>query len=364
MTKTTPHFNPTKEQQQEKNLKLTPISAFLSDYKAELGDGSKAYRGIESGFKAIDDMISGLDKFILLAGRSGAGKTTLALQLALGVAVKGTPVIIYSLEMSRSEIISKLVQIMASTMGNKLYQNTIDLEYNNPEIKKEYKEIIDNALDQLAKIGDHLYIKDAINGIPKIVAYSDEKKPKQGELPTIQQDVIEAKARHDADRVLVVIDSVQDVVDTVNGNQTQAEVEAVNRIVALQQSTDATILCTAQKNKTSINSNDPYGDIMGSMSFIHKPNTVLALETPREMICKTGKGKGKNGGLDKSQNKTISEIEQQAKAGGGKPMVLEQVKGRYTGVKNLGLTYYGAFGYFSDEIDQNYADLFESYDLK
>ena len=45
-------------------------------------------------------------------------------------------------------------------------------------------------------------------------------------------------------------------------------------------------------------------------------------------------------------------------------MVLEQVKGRYTGVKNLGLTYYGAFGYFSDEIDQNYADLFESYDLK
>ena len=125
MTKQT--FKPSKEQEREKTLQLTPVSAFLSDYNSELGDGSKDYRGIPSGFKAVDDMISGLDKFILLAGRSGAGKTTLALQLALGVAQQGTPVIIYSLEMSRSEIISKLVQVMASFMGNQLYLSTIDL---------------------------------------------------------------------------------------------------------------------------------------------------------------------------------------------------------------------------------------------
>lgn len=146
MTKTT--FKPSQEQEKEKTLKLTPINAFLSDYKAELGDGSKTYRGLETGFKAIDDMLSGLDKFILLAGRSGAGKTTLALQLALGVARKGTPVLIYSLEMNRSEIISKLVQAMASTMGNKLYLSTIDLEYNDPNIKAEYKNMIDDALDR------------------------------------------------------------------------------------------------------------------------------------------------------------------------------------------------------------------------
>lgn len=356
-------FEPTKEQEREKTLKLTPVNAFLSDYKAELGDGSKDYRGLESGFKAIDDMISGLDKFILLAGRSGAGKTTLALQLALGVARKGTPVIIYSLEMSRNEIISKLVQIMAYFMGNKLYLSTIDLEYNDPKLDKKYKGMIDDAIDALSVIGDHLYIRDGLNGIPKIVVYPNEKMPKQGELRTIQQDVEDAKAQHKTDKALVLIDSVQDIVDTANGNQTQAEVEAVNRIVALQQSTNATVLCTAQKNKTSINSNDPYGDIMGSMSFIHKPNTVLALETPREMLCKAGKGKGKNGGLDKSQNKDLNEIEKSAKEGGGKPMVLEQVKGRFTGVKNLGLTFFGAYGYYTDEIDQNYNDFFESYDL-
>lgn len=361
MTKKT--FEPTKEQEREKTLKLTPINAFLSDYKAELGDGSKDYRGLETGFKAIDDMLSGLDKFILLAGRSGAGKTTLALQLALGVALKGIPVLIYSLEMSRNEIISKLVQIMASIMGNQLYQDTIDLKYNNPELDRKLKGMIDDALDQLAKIGDHIYIRDAVNGVPKVIAYSDEKQPKVGEVKTIQQDVVEAKARHKTDKVLVLIDSVQDVVEATNGNQTQAEVEAINRIVALQQNTDATVLCTSQKNKGSINSTDPYGDIMGSMSLIHKPTSVVVLETPSEMLKKTGKTKNK-GELSSDQKREIEKIEQEVKKGGGKPVVLEQIKGRYTGTKTIGLTFYGSFGYFSDEIDQNYSDFFENYNLK
>lgn len=357
-------FKPTKEQEREKTLKLTPISAFLSEYKAELGDGSKKYRGLETGFKAVDDMLSGLDKFILLAGRSGAGKTTLALQLALGVARKGIPVLIYSLEMSRDEITSKLVQILASTMGNNLYLSTIDLEYNNPELNPEYKGMIDDAIALLDSIGEHIYIRDATNGVPKVVAYSDEKQPKAGELKTIQQEVVEAKARHKTNKVLVLIDSVQDVVEATNGNQTQAEVEAINRIVALQQSTEATVLCTSQKNKGSINSTDPYGDIMGSMSLIHKPTSVVVLETPSEMLKKSGKGTTAKGDLTSNQKKEIEDIEQSAKLGYGKPMVLEQIKGRYTGTKTIGLTFYGAFGYFSDEIDQNYSDFFENYNLR
>lgn len=354
-------FEPTPEQERAKSLGLTPVSAFLSDYKKELGDGSKKYRGLETGFTAIDEMISGLEKFVLVGGRSGSGKSTLTGQLALGVARKGTPVIIYSLEMSRSEIISKLVQAMAGLMGNQLYLNTINLRYNDPTLENKYKTMIDDALEQLASIGDHLYIKDATNGVPKVIAYSNEKQPKQGELPTIQQDVVEAKARHNTEDILVLIDSIQDVVEPSNGNQTQAEVEAVNRVVALQQSTNATILCTSQKNKGSINSTDSYGDIMGSMSLIHKPTTVLILETPKEILKKNING-GKE--LKDAQRKDIDELEANAKQGGGTPMVLEQIKGRYTGTKPIGLTFYGAYGYFTGEIDQNYSDFFESYNLK
>ena len=98
----------------EKDLALTPVSNYLEDYQAELGDGTKKYRGLISGFTEIDDLTDGLDRFILLAGRSGAGKTTLALQLGLGVAEKGTPIIIYSLEMSREDIITKLLQVIDS----------------------------------------------------------------------------------------------------------------------------------------------------------------------------------------------------------------------------------------------------------
>ena len=65
-------------------------------------------------------------------------------------------------------------------------------------------------------------------------------------------------------------------------------------LTILQQQTGATILATAQKNKASTTSGDDYADVMGSMSYIHKPNTVLMLDTPREMLTTVGKGsKGK-----------------------------------------------------------------------
>jgi hypothetical protein len=49
---------------------------------------------------------------------------------------------------------------MAGLMGNQLYLNTINLRYNDPTLENKYKTMIDDALEQLASIGDHLYIKD------------------------------------------------------------------------------------------------------------------------------------------------------------------------------------------------------------
>ena len=45
--------------------------------------------------------------------------------------------------------------------------------------------------------------------------------------------------------VLVIIDSVQDVVDTGRDNTVQAEIKAVTDLTKLQQLTGATILATA-----------------------------------------------------------------------------------------------------------------------
>lgn len=344
-------FKPNDELKKERAEKIHPLSADLQEYKNSLGDGSRPFRGLASGFDEIDKIIGGLDRFILLAGRSGAGKTTLALQLALGVAQK-TPVIIYSFEMSRNEIITSLLKATTHRLGlDGLYTKTIELQGNDPDLDPKVAEIMKQSLTELNRTGERIFIKDSSQGIPAILPYLTQGKADK--KPTIYYDIERVKEVCKSDEVLVLIDSVQDVVNTRNPNQVQAEIEAVNSLTILQQKTGATILVTAQKNKGSVNSQDSYGDVMGSMSFIHKPNTVIELVTLNEMINKADKN-------DKERLQNLAdEIEQGAKQGSCKPMFLNVIKGRFTGTQALPLKFYGAFGYFEAGEDKNYSDAYQ-----
>lgn len=327
---------------------IHPLNADLQEYKESLGDGSRPFRGLSSGFDEIDEIIGGLDRFILLAGRSGAGKTTLALQLALGVA-QNKPVIIYSFEMSRNEIITSLVKATAYRLGLEgLYTKTIELQGNDPNLDPKLADTLAQCLDELDRTGERVFIKDSSHGIPKILPHQGDK------VATIYDDIEQVKKLCESDEVLVLIDSVQDVVNTQNPNQVQAEIEAVNNLTELQQKTGATILVTAQKNKGSTKSTDSYGDVMGSMAFIHKPNTVLELHTFKEAINKADKDEKER------LEQLADEIEQNAKNGNCKPMILEVVKGRFTGVANLALKFYGAYGYFEAGKDKNYSDTYNT----
>ena len=342
-------FKPSDELKKERAESIHPLNADLQEYKNSLGDGSRPFRGLASGFNEIDNIIGGLDRFILLAGRSGAGKTTLALQLALGVAQK-TPVIIYSFEMSRNEIITSLLKATAHRLGlDGLYTKTVELQGNDPNLDPKVAKIIEQSLTELDRTGERVFIKDSSQGIPKILPMQGDKSV------TIFDDIEQVKKRFNTNEVLVLIDSVQDVVNTQNPNQVQAEIEAVNALTILQQKTGATILVTAQKNKGSVNSQDSYGDVMGSMSFIHKPNTVIELVTLTEMINKADKG-------DKERLQELAnEIEQDAKQGNCKPMFLNVIKGRFTGTQALPLKFYGAYGYFEAGKDKNYNDIYEQF---
>jgi hypothetical protein len=166
---------------------------------------------------------------------------------------------------------------------------------------------------------------------------------------------MDAKANHKVDSVLVLIDSVQDIVKAENAQQTQAEVNALAELTILQQQTGATILATAQKNKASTTSGDDYGDVMGSMSYIHKPNTVVMLDTPREML----KGEGKGGGLTKAQQQTIRDMEKEGEKGGVRPMLLKTIKGRFTGTRAMPLVYYGAYSYFIGGKSDRYIEFYD-----
>jgi replicative DNA helicase len=76
---------------------------------ARNGDG---VRGIPTGFRDIDNKLSGLNKsnLIILAARPGVGKTTFSLNIALHAALKAKATVgFFSLEMSKEELVDRLL---------------------------------------------------------------------------------------------------------------------------------------------------------------------------------------------------------------------------------------------------------------
>src|SRR6476659_2697240 len=78
----------------------------------EIQNSDHDITGAPSGFKALDELTAGFQKsnLIVLAARPGMGKTSLALNIATHLAVREQiPVAIFSLEMSREEVTTRLM---------------------------------------------------------------------------------------------------------------------------------------------------------------------------------------------------------------------------------------------------------------
>jgi replicative DNA helicase len=81
----------------------------VADFIESVGFGGENY--ISTGFNGIDAHIYGLREadMIVVAGRPGSGKTSLALNIAANVASQGTPIGIFSLEMTAVQLQQRLI---------------------------------------------------------------------------------------------------------------------------------------------------------------------------------------------------------------------------------------------------------------
>lgn len=93
---------------------FVPIKNILGaafDRIDELHSQKGKLRGAPSGFKDLDNLLAGFQKsdLIILAARPAVGKTSLALDFARQVAKSGVPVGIFSLEMSKEQLVDRLL---------------------------------------------------------------------------------------------------------------------------------------------------------------------------------------------------------------------------------------------------------------
>ncbi|MFH1175209.1 MAG: replicative DNA helicase [bacterium] len=96
-------------------------------------------RGVPTGFTKLDNKLAGLQKsnLIILAARPSIGKTTLALDIARNIAVvEKIPVGIFSLEMSKEEIIDKIMCSQAGVDLWKLRTGKLSTQGENSDFMK------------------------------------------------------------------------------------------------------------------------------------------------------------------------------------------------------------------------------------
>lgn len=92
------------------SLKATLTESF--DRIDELQKKGAGFRGVRTGFIDLDNLLAGMQKsnLLILAARPGQGKTALVLNIAQHIALKEKkPVGVFSLEMSKEELVDRLL---------------------------------------------------------------------------------------------------------------------------------------------------------------------------------------------------------------------------------------------------------------
>jgi replicative DNA helicase len=91
--------------------------------------GEESTKGVPTGFAALDYKLSGMkpSDLIILAARPSMGKTSLAMNIAVNAAVKGHKTVgIFSLEMSKEQLVDRLFASMLGVDSWKLQRGKLD----------------------------------------------------------------------------------------------------------------------------------------------------------------------------------------------------------------------------------------------
>ncbi len=113
---------------------FTPIKELLSktfDQIEQLYENKKGITGLSSGFIDLDRKLSGLHKtdLILVAARPAMGKSAFSLNLAQNAAVKaGASVAVFSLEMSKEQLMLRMLASESMVDLNKIQTGNLDEE--------------------------------------------------------------------------------------------------------------------------------------------------------------------------------------------------------------------------------------------
>ena len=177
---------------------IVSLEVALTRYITQIEErGDSAGLGVPTGIKTLDEKTGGLQPsdLILLAGRPGLGKTSLALCFIEHAALHaGKTCAIFSLEMSELQVVQRLISMVAEIDGNRIRRGRLSL----PELQA-----ISDASGRLQQA--QIYVEESSRlTVTDILAKSRRLQAERGKLDLIVIDylqLIEGAVGDDENRV-------------------------------------------------------------------------------------------------------------------------------------------------------------------
>ena len=151
---------------------------------------------ISTGFGNLDNVLGGglYAGLYFIGAVSSLGKTTLALQLADQVAQSGHGVLIFSLEMARSELMAKTLSRLSFLKCAELYQSTKYAKTTRGILRgyfsREEGEIMRLCMSEYSEWGKYIHVSEGVGniGMSEVTAKTEQYIKHVGKSPVILID--------------------------------------------------------------------------------------------------------------------------------------------------------------------------------
>ena len=313
------------------------VNYFEEFEQVRLKNQNKSY--IPTGFNSLDSLLDGglFSGLYIIGAISSLGKTTLCLQMLDNIAKSGTDVLIFSLEMAKSELLAKSISRLTFTKSSKQRnivvsgRTTRDVLTNKQsydQVAKSISDAIDTYKNEYSK---HVYILEGVGNY-------DVKEIRKG---------IETHINMTGNKPVVLIDYLQviqpydnkSLSDKQNTDKTVLELKRISREF------DITVLVISSFNRENYYQSVSLTSFKESGSIEYSSDVLIGLQYAIDLnaIKETDKKK-------EELKNSIEKVRSDAKDGKPIDIQVKILKNRNGSIGNTILEFYPKYNSFIDSV--------------
>ena len=322
------------------------VNYFEEFEQIRLKNQNKSY--IPTGFNSLDSLLDGglFSGLYIIGAISSLGKTTLCLQMLDNIAKSGTDVLIFSLEMAKSELLAKSISRLTFTRSSKnivvsgrTTRDVLTNKQSNDQVAKSISNAIDTYKNEYSK---HVYILEGVGNY-------DVKEIRKG---------IETHINMTGNKPVVLIDYLQviqpydnkSLSDKQNTDKTVLELKRISREF------DITVLVISSFNRENYYQSVSLTSFKESGSIEYSSDVLIGLQYAIDLnaIKETDKKK------EELKNR-IEKVRSDAKDGKPIDIQVKILKNRNGSIGNTNLEFYPKYNSFIDSVfdEESYFETLE-----